>query len=73
MSPYWGISVFVDIYIYMFMAFVLQNGGVRDPMLVSSSCVYMYTMGVYIYMYIYIQPFVWHVVGVGLEPSPIQI
>ena len=73
MSPYWGISVFVDIYIYiyMFMALVLQNGGVRDPMLVSSSYVYMYTIGVYTYRHT--QPFVWHVVGVGLEPSPIQI
>ena len=37
----------------MFMALVPQNGGVRDPMLVSSSCVYMYTMGVYIYIYTY--------------------
>ena len=49
MSPYWGISVFVDI--YMFMAFVLQNGGVRDPMLVSSSYVCMYTIGIYIYIH----------------------
>ena len=60
---WWGWALSPPLYIYIgfflwhkegwFEASLLDNGGVKDPMLVSSSCVYMYTTGIHIYIYIH--------------------